>query len=207
MSKSMKNLINLSTGLPDFDVAPEVKAATIEAVEQGRNAYTVTRDPRTPRQAQALVDAEFRAPGSTGDRHVATSNGCCSRLDGAVNPADEVIIFDPYFVMYSNLVAAAGGTTVLVDTYPDFRIDIEKVAAAITGTDQVHRGQLAGQPDRCGRFGRGDASRSRRSAVTEGVLLISDEVYRAFCYDDSFATPRPGTITCWSSTDSARPTA
>ena len=36
-----------------------------------------------------------------------------------VDPGDEVVIFDPYFVMYRNLVALAGGTTVLVDTYPD----------------------------------------------------------------------------------------
>ena len=49
-----------------------------------------------------------------------------------VNPGDEVIIFDPYFVMYPTLVSMVGGVPVLVDTYPDFRIDPAKVAAAIT---------------------------------------------------------------------------
>ncbi len=34
--------------------------------------------------------------------------------------------------MYGNLVHLAGGTLVYVDTYPDFRIDADKVAAAIT---------------------------------------------------------------------------
>src|SRR4051812_2922892 len=39
MSKAMKDPINLSIGLPDFDVAEPVKAAAIEAIERGHNAY------------------------------------------------------------------------------------------------------------------------------------------------------------------------
>ncbi len=38
MAKSMKDPINLSIGLPDFDVADPVKAAAIEAIEGGFNA-------------------------------------------------------------------------------------------------------------------------------------------------------------------------
>ena len=49
-----------------------------------------------------------------------------------LNPGDEVIIFDPYFVMYPPLVQLVGGTPVLIDTYPDFQIDLNKVEAAIT---------------------------------------------------------------------------
>ena len=67
-----------------------------------------------------------------------------------VNPGEEVIIFDPYFVMYRYQVTVAGGTSVLIDTYPDFRLKPEVVEAAITRADQVCRGQFAGQPDgRC----------------------------------------------------------
>ena len=36
MAKTMKDPINLSIGLPDFDVAEPVKAAAIEAIEGGR---------------------------------------------------------------------------------------------------------------------------------------------------------------------------
>ena len=43
MSKSMKDPINLSIGLPDFDVARPVKDAAIEAIERGHNAYTLTQ--------------------------------------------------------------------------------------------------------------------------------------------------------------------
>src|SRR6516225_4716406 len=43
MSKTMKDPINLSIGLPDFDVAAPVKSAACAAIEEGRNAYTVTQ--------------------------------------------------------------------------------------------------------------------------------------------------------------------
>src|SRR6516165_7298189 len=61
-----------------------------------------------------------------------SSGGLLLGLCSVVNPGDEVILFDPYFVMYNNLVALAGGTAVLVDTYPGFRIDAARVDAAIT---------------------------------------------------------------------------
>jgi aspartate/methionine/tyrosine aminotransferase len=105
-----------------------------------------------------------------------------------VNPGDEVIIFDPYFVMYGNLVALAGGTTVLVDTYPDFRVDVEKVAAAITGRTKCILVNSPANPT--GVVASAEEMKALATLCRErGVLLISDEVYRAFCYDYSFSTP------------------
>src|SRR4051812_81963 len=134
MAKSMKDPINLSIGLPDFDVAGPVKAAAIDAINQGHNAYTLTTGlPELRAKIQAAVDKEFRHA----DRQVivtaGTSGGLLLGLCSVVNPGDEVVIFDPYFVMYGNLVHLAGGTPVYVDTYPDFQIDADKMAAAITG--------------------------------------------------------------------------
>jgi aspartate aminotransferase/aminotransferase len=189
MAKAMKDPINLSIGLPDFDVAEPVKAAAIEAIEGGFNAYTVTQGiPELRGRLQHEVDAEF----GHADRQVlitsGSSGGLLLALCCAVNPGDEVIVFDPYFVMYRHLVTLAGGTSVLVDTYPDFRIDPERVAAAVTArtkcvvvnTPTNPTGVVASADEL-----RGLAELCRR----RGVLLISDEVYRAFCYDDPFASP------------------
>src|SRR5262249_27758964 len=133
MSKSMKDPINLSIGLPDFDVAEPVKAAAIEAIKCGHNAYTLTQGlPDLRNKLQRAVDAEFHHA----DRQLMITSGSSGALllglCSVVSPGDEVILFDPYFVMYNNLVALAGGVPVLVDTYPGFRIDAARVAAAIT---------------------------------------------------------------------------
>ncbi|MBV8381855.1 MAG: aminotransferase class I/II-fold pyridoxal phosphate-dependent enzyme, partial [Planctomycetaceae bacterium] len=183
MSKTMKDPINLSIGLPDFDVVETVKAAAIEAIRVGHNAYTVTQGiPELRGKLQAAVDAEFRHA----DRQVlitsGTSGGLLLGLCCAVNPGDEVIIFDPYFVMYGNLVALAGGTTVLVETYPDFRINPARVAAAMTPRTKCVVVNSPANPT--GAVASADEVRRLAELCRErGVLLISDEVYRAFCYD------------------------
>ena len=189
MAGSMKDPINLSIGLPDFDVADPVKAAAVEAIERGRNAYTVTQGiPELRGKLQAAVDAGLKHP----DRQVlitsGTSGALLLALCSVVNPGDEVIVFDPYFVMYGNLTHLAGGTPVYVDTYPDFRLDADKVAAAITPRTRCVIANSPGNPTGVV----APADDMKRLAVlckARGVLLISDEVYRSFCYDHPFATP------------------
>ena len=189
MAKSMKDPINLSIGLPDFDVAPAVKDAAIAAIEQGRNAYTVTQGiPELHSRLQADVDRQFQHA----DRQVLVTSGTSGALllalCSVVNPGDEVIIFDPYFVMYGNLVALAGGTSVLVDTYPDFRIDLAKVAAAITPKTKCILINSPANPT--GVVASAEVMQGLATLCRErGVLLISDEVYRTFCYDQPFSTP------------------
>ena len=100
-----------------------------------------------------------------------------------------MIIFDPYFVMYRHLATLAGGVSVLVDTYPDFRIDAAQGRRGDDRADQVRRGQHPGQSDRASSPRPTRCGPWPSSAGERDVLLISDEVYRAFCYDHPFATP------------------
>jgi aspartate aminotransferase/aminotransferase len=189
MAKAMKDPINLSIGLPDFDVPGPVKAAAIAAIEAGHNAYTVTQGiPELRGKLQQAVDSQF----GHADRQVlvtaGTSGGLLLGLCCVVNPGDEVIIFDPYFGMYKYLVALAGGISVLVETYPDFRIDASRVEAAITTRTKCVVVNSPVNPT--GNV----ATAAEMRALAElcrrrDVMLISDEVYRAFCYDHPLATP------------------
>jgi aspartate/methionine/tyrosine aminotransferase len=189
MSKSMKDPINLSIGLPDFDVPDSVKSAAIQAIEAGHNAYTVTQGiPELRTKIQATVDAQL----GHADRQVlitsGTSGALLLALSCVVNPGDEVIIFDPYFVMYRHLATLAGGVSVLVDTYPDFHIDNGRVEAAMTARTKCVVVNTPANPT--GVVGTGDEMRALAELCRRrDVLLISDEVYRAFCYDHPFATP------------------
>ena len=189
MSKSMKDPINLSIGLPDFDVAPPVKQAAIEAIEGGKNAYTVTQGiPALRGKIQEAVNEQFHHA----DREVlitsGTSGALLLALSSVINPGDEVIIFDPYFVMYGNLAHLCGGVPVYVDTYPDFQIDVEKVAAAITSKTKCVIVNSPGNPT--GAVTSAETMKALALLCKErDILLVSDEVYESFCYDHPFATP------------------
>jgi aspartate/methionine/tyrosine aminotransferase len=189
MAKAMKDPINLSIGLPDFNVPDPVKAAAISAIEEGHNAYTVTQGiPELRGKVQAAVDEQF----GHADREVlvtsGTSGGLLLGLCCAVNPGDEVIIFDPYFGMYGHLATLAGGVSVLVDTYPDFRPDAAKVEAALTERTKCVVVNTPVNPT--GIVATADELRALAELCRRrNILLISDEVYQAFCYDHPFASP------------------
>jgi aspartate aminotransferase/aminotransferase len=189
LARSLKDPINLSIGQPHFDVPAPIKAAAAAAIERGDNAYTLTQG--IP-ELRAQIASDLRQRYGHADREVlitsGTSGGLVLALMVTVDPGDEVIFFDPYFVMYPNLVHLAGGTPVVIDTYPDFVIDIKKVRAALTPRTKAIIVNSPANPS--GVVLPVDCLRDlARLAHEEGILLLSDEIYRVFCYDEPFHSP------------------
>jgi aspartate aminotransferase/aminotransferase len=185
----MKDPINFSIGQPDFDVPQPIKEACVKAIHAGKNAYTVTQGlPAMRDKLQAQIGKKF---GHT-DRKVLVTSGTSGGLSlvmwSLVNPGDEVLMFDPYFVMYPALTKLVGGVPVIIDTYPDFRIDLDRVADAITPRTKLivlnspanPTGVVATEAEVRG---------LARLAAERDVLLVSDEIYSAFCFDQPLATP------------------
>jgi aspartate aminotransferase/aminotransferase len=189
LGRSLKDPVNLSIGQPDFDVPEPIKAAARLAIDEGLNGYTVTQGIAELREALAS-QLKARYPGH--DRRVlvtsGTSGGLLLALCATVNPGDEVIVFDPYFVMYPHAITLAGGRTVVVDTYPDFDIDPDRVRAAMTPRTKAVIVNSPNNPT--GRVYSPERLRNlARLCGERGVLLLSDEVYRAFAYDEPFCSP------------------
>jgi aspartate aminotransferase/aminotransferase len=166
-----------------------VKAAAHAAIDRGDNGYTVTQGiPELRAKIQVDVLRRYRHA----DREVlitsGTSGGLFLALLGTVNPGDEVIFFDPYFAMYPHAVTLAGGTSVILDTYPDFRIDPDRVRAALTPRTKLIIVNSPANPT--GALHTPDRLRDLAVLARERrILLLSDEVYRAFCYDAPFSSP------------------
>ena len=188
LARKLKDPINLSIGQPDFDVPDVVKDAGIEAVNSGKNGYAPSSGLVELREKlQARIEAEY----GQADRQVfvtsGTSGGLTLAIMALVNPGDEVIVFDPFFVSYKPLVELVDGRCVFIDTYPDFRIDLAKVRAAITlrtkaiflNSPANPTGVVATEAEV-----RGIA----QIAAEKNIALVSDEIYRSFCYEP-FTSP------------------
>jgi aspartate aminotransferase/aminotransferase len=189
LARSLKDPVNLSIGQPHFDVPDPVKAAARDAIDRGRNGYTVTQG--IPELLDKIA-ADLRRHYGHADRKVfltsGTSGGLVLALLCTVNPGDEVIVFDPYFVMYPHLIHLAGGTPKYVSTYPDFQIDVDRARAAITPRTKAILVNSPANPT--GVAATRDHLRDLAGLAREkNVLLISDEIYRTFCYDEPFVSP------------------
>jgi aspartate aminotransferase/aminotransferase len=190
LAASLKDPVNLSIGQPDFPVPTPIKEAAKAAIDQDRNGYTVTQGVAELR-SKIIADVRRRYP-THADRELVitsgTSGGLVLALMCVLNPGDEVIIFDPYFVMYPHFITMAGGVPVTVDTYPNFQIDVDRVRAALTPRTKAIVVNSPGNPT--GVVHSPETLGALASLAHERqILLLSDEVYRAFCYDGPFSSP------------------
>jgi aspartate aminotransferase/aminotransferase len=191
LAAKLKDPINFSIGLPDFDVPDEAKQRAIEAIRAGRNGYTVTQGDAGLRDRIALeLRREFKKFDGPVLVTSGVSGGILLALMATVNAGDEVIIPDPYFVMYKHLVNLLGARPVFVDTYPDFRLRADRIEAAVTPRTRMI---ILNSP--CNPTGAVLSEEDLAAAVgvarKHNLLVMSDECYDAFAYDGPCASAWP----------------
>lgn len=189
LAARLKDPINLSIGQPDFDVPATVQQACVDAIHGRKNAYSPSQG-IGPLRERMQQDIKSRYGHEDRDVFISsgTSGGLVLAMFAMVDPGDEVIIFDPYFVMYPPLVKLVGGVPVLIDTYPDFRIDLDRVRAAITPRTKMILFNSPANPtgvtpsleEVCG---------LAELAAEHNIALVSDEIYSQFVYDGALVTP------------------
>lgn len=182
LSANLKDPIDLSIGQPDFDVPAPVRQAAIDAINDRRNGYTVTQGIKPLQEAiRAQLASEFgESPAVLVTCGV--SGGLSLAMLACVNPRDEVLFLDPYFVSYPQLVRLSGGTPVAIDSYPDFGLHPERIEAAITERTKMLLLAYPGNPT--GTTLSTDALKvAAEIARKHDLLLLADEIYCDLVYD------------------------
>ncbi len=189
LAAKLQDPINLSIGQPDFEMPPAAREAAKAAIDAGKNGYTPTQGIAALRER---LEERVRRETGQPDRRLCVTSGSSGALVLAlmslVDPGDEVIIFEPAFVMYRPLVEFLGGRCVVIDTSPTFRIDVDRVAAAITPATRAILLNTPANPTGVV-VDAGTVRDLARLAEARGVTLVSDELYRSYCYDAPFASP------------------
>ena len=189
LAAKLDDPINLAIGQPDFAMPAAACEAAKAAIDAGKNGYTQTQGiPQLRERLEGAVRGELGDP----ERKLCVTSGSSGALVlvlmALIDPGDEVILFEPAFVMYRPLVEFLGGTCVIVDTSPSFSIDVEQVAAAITPRTKAILLNTPSNPT--GFVAPLDTVRDlARLAEQTGVTLISDELYRSYSYDEPFHSP------------------
>jgi len=188
LGASLENPINFSIGQPDFDVPEAVKEAAIEAIRSGQNRYSQTAgDGLLCNKIAERVGTEFgwedaRALVSSG-----VSGGLLLAFMSLINPGDEIIMTDPYFVIYKHLTNILGGRCVFVNSYPDFDLPVEAIGESIN-----ERTKLIIVNSPCNPSGVVYSAERLKQlaevAAEREIIVLSDEIYAKFCYDNDFSS-------------------
>jgi len=189
LAARLEDPINLAIGQPDFEMPEAARTAAKDAIDAGKHGYTPTQGiPQLRERLEHDVRRETGQPGRTLCVTSGSSGALVLALMTLVDPGDEVILFEPAFVMYRPLVEFLGGRAVAIDTSPSFRIDVDSVLAAITPATKAILLNTPANPT--GFVADADTVRDLAAlGERHGVTLISDELYRSYCYDAPFASP------------------
>lgn len=194
LGRTLKDPINLSIGQPDFEVPLAVRAAAIDAIEGNLNGYTPTQgvEPLRQRLQRALGEDVGWNTTDASDTGLLVTSGTSGALilafQALLDPGDEVIFADPYFVMYPHAATLCGATPVRCDTYPDFRLTAERVEPLITERTKAVLLNSPGNPT--GVIASEDEVRKLHElCAARGIVLISDEIYDLFTYAESRTQP------------------
>ena len=183
LAAKMKDPVNFSIGQPDFDVPEPIKAAAIDAINSGNNSYSQTAgDAELLEKLAARVTAEM----GIDDPSVLVASGVSGALlllfMATINQGDEVIMADPYFVIYKHVIRMMGGKCVFVDSYPEFKLPVEGIGAAITDRTKLIILNSPANPTGAV-YSEDEIKQVADIARKHDVVVMSDEIYDTFCYD------------------------
>ncbi len=175
-------VINLSIGEPDFPTPDHIKEAAKKAIDDNFSFYAPV--PGFPELRKAIAEKLKRDNNLDWQaENIIVSTGAKQSLANAlmclVNPGDEVVIYSPYWVSYSELVKLAEGTPVLIQgkLENNFIATIDQLKAAITPKTKVIMFSSPSNPTG-GMFSEAEL-REIAAVVAQhpGIFVLADEIY------------------------------
>lgn len=187
IAATMKDVISLGVGEPDFVTPDHIRQAGIAALQRGDTHYTSNLGILPLREA--IADMLQRRYGVRYDPEhevmvtVGVSEGVDAAMRAILDDGDEVIIPDPGYVAYEADVIFAGGKVVPATTSPenDFRVTADEIAGVITPRTKVI---LLGNPNNPtgAVIERAELEKIATLANEHDLLVLSDEVYSRLVY-------------------------
>lgn len=175
--------VSLAMGEPDFPTPPPVIEAAVAALRAGHTHYA---DQKGLRELRAALASRLPAyPGRTWTADdVLVTHGATAALAAVVMAmvgiGDRVVIPEPAYSLYADLVVLAGGTVTFVPLAPDLHWDLEALAAALPGAAMI----IFSNPSNPTGIVHREQELEALGELLDGsdVLVVSDEAYHRLVY-------------------------
>lgn len=185
---TMKDVISLGIGEPDFDTPWHVRESTVFALERGSTHYTSNFGYLDLRQALARYVLKAFGGEYNPEDEILVTVGVSEALDLALrallNPGDEVLYHEPCYVSYRATILFAHGVPVEVETRAEngFRLTRAMLEARVTPRTKVLMLNFPNNPTG-GIMSRGDLEDIASFARERDLIVVTDEIYGELTYD------------------------
>ena len=189
LERQGKSIIHLQIGEPDFDTAPNVRAAAQKALDDGYTHYVEPSGIFAARQAVAeSAQQRYKYSVPVDPAQVIIMPGAkpviYHTIMALINPGDEVMYPNPGFPIFESVIRYAGGVPI---PYPllesnDFGLDTDHFKAAISERTKLIILNSPSNP--CGSI-LSDAQLEliAEYAIANDLMVLTDEVYKDIYYD------------------------
>lgn len=192
LAKNGKNIINLSTGEPDFDTPQAIKDEAIKAIKNGFSKYTAVSGIIELREAiaQKLLRENNL---SYSPKEIIVSNGAKHSLFNAMcailNPSDEVLIPTPYWVSYPEITKFCQATPIFIPTTQKqhFKITPQQLRDSITSRTKLLILNSPSNPTGS-LYTKEELQALGEVLKGSDIWVISDEIYEKLTYTDGFVS-------------------
>ncbi|HSZ72388.1 MAG TPA: methionine aminotransferase [Cytophagaceae bacterium] len=182
------NAVNLAQGFPDFDVPSYLIDRMMHHMQSGKNQYAPMPGILSLREKLSIKYASVYGidfdPADEITITCGATEACFSVITAMIKTGDEVIIIEPAFDCYEPAILLNGGNPVFVKTtYPDFKINWNKIEEAIT--PQTRLLILNSPHNPTGTIFTKDDVVALRELLHRyhQVFVLSDEVYEHMVFD------------------------
>ncbi len=186
--QSMKDVISLGVGEPDFVTPWHIREAAIYALERGRTSYTSNLGLLKLREVIAAHLAKKFRVNYSPKNQILIAVGVSEAMDLAfravINPGDEVIYHEPCYVSYAPGISLTHGIPVPVSCKAEdgFAVRVEAIQRAITPKSKVLVLNFPTNPTG-GTMTREELQKIADLVVRHNLLVITDEIYSELTFE------------------------
>jgi aminotransferase len=187
--QSMKDVISLGIGEPDFVTPWHIREAAVYSLEKGKTGYTSNLgSPRLRRSIAAYVEKHFSVSYNPHDEIIVTvgvSEAIDLALRALLNPGDEVLYHEPCYVSYGPSIQLAGGVPVPVATRgeDEFSLRAADLEKAVTKKTRVLMLNFPTNPTGAV-MPLEELKKIAAFATKHDLVVLTDEIYSELTYDE-----------------------
>jgi len=187
LTEAGNDVVSFGVGEPDFNTPKHIVDAAIKAMVDGKTKYTPT--PGIIELRKAICDKLEKDNGLIyNPNQIVVSTGAKQSLVNAfmaiLNPGDEVLVAEPYWVSYPELIRLADGIPVIVETKAEdnYKYTLESLNRSVSDKTKAIIINSPNNPTGT-IYSKMELEVIAKFANEKDLIVISDEIYEKLIYD------------------------